>query len=664
MTDGRWGLARMRRRLGAAAALSTLALASLCAAAEDDDLELAELSKMSLEELMSTRVTSVAGVEEGWFQTPASMYVITNEDVRRTGHRTLADALRVAPGVFVGQVNSHAWTVGTRGFNGGLANKTLVLIDGRRVYDPLFSGTYWDVQDVLLEDLDRIEIIRGPGPTLWGSNAVNGVFNIMTKSARDTQGLYVGAGGGTHERGFGEARYGGQIGENQWYRVYGKYLERDELEMRGPTDGHDDWNQIRGGFRYDLDNKEDGFLTVQGDIYNSPRLGESVRVPVPDATAVFEQNTSDARTEGGNLLVRFGQEAKDNGWRVQAYYDRAVRVVSAGFQVERDSGEIDFRHHFRLGERNELIWGLTAYSTYGQTEAGPTFILDPEGRAFTTLSAFVQDTFTIVEDRLFAMVGSKFEHNSFTGFEVQPSGRLWWTPSDRHTLWGAISRAVRVPSRTEEDALLVFLVGDPGVLAGGAPTGVFLPFGVSGSNDVDSEELIAYEAGYRVKPIKNVTADLSLFFNDYDRLLLVPPAVIGTTFNNDGFGESYGGELSVTWRVADNWRLEAGYSYTRVEIHGPVLEFDEGNTPRHQAQLRSYLDVTKEFEFNAALYYVDTVPTPDADAYLRLDLGVTWHVTENFDLTVWGQNLTDKHHQEFTALEPGRGVYVMGTLRF
>jgi iron complex outermembrane receptor protein len=629
-----------------------------------DDLGPEELAQLSLEELMNILVTTVAGVEEELFRTPAALHVITAEDIRRAGHRRVSEALRLAPGVFVGVINSQSYAVGTRGFNGGLANKTLVLIDGRAVYDPLFGGTFWNVQDVLLEDIDRIEVIRGPGATLWGENAVNGVINIITKSAEETQGAYLAQGGGTFEHAFTEARYGGQIDENTWYRLYGKWFERNHLVDSDGDSTHDDWDMSQGGFRLDHEGAGAHF-TLQSDIYHSDRIGEFIRqIPVSGQHFQFAQDIGDGRNSGGNILFRLSEsETSDSTWSLQGYYDNTVRVTNGGFQVERDTFDLQWRHGFDCGEIHDLLWGLGVRHTRDRSDPGANTALSPSSRSLDTFSAFIQDTITLEPDRWFAMIGSKFSHNDYTGFEVQPSARIWWTPNDRQTAWAAISRPVRLPTRIEREGILTFGFVDTGLAAGGEPSGIIVPLQVLGSDDVASEELTAYEAGYRHRVGENLTFDVSVFCNDYEELIYVPPTVFGF-FNNDGFAETYGGELAINWQPADNWRLFGGYSFTSVQVHGPVLQNDELTVPQQMAQIRSALDVTDDLEFNSALYFVDHIPGLGIDDYFRLDIGLTWHVNQNFDISIWGQNLLDPQHPEFSANEVERSVYVMGTLRF
>jgi iron complex outermembrane receptor protein len=640
-----------------------LVAAGACLAQNEETLTPETVADLSMEELMSLAVTSVAGVNQEWFSTPAAVYRISGTDVRRGGFRTLADAMRLAPGVFVGQSGSSSYSVGMRGFNGSLANKTLVLIDGRAVYDPLYGGTFWDVQDILLEDLDRIEIVRGPGATLWGANAVNGVINVTTKSASETQGVLLAGGLGTYEQAFGEGRYGFRLGEQTWARVYGKWFERDELVTSSGDSAHDDWAMERGGFRLDHGKPGELTFTLQGDIYNTDRFGEfNPAAPVPGENVVFVRDIRDTRRSGGNLLARLAKETADSGWSLQGYYDRTFRRTNVTFEVERDTFATDWRHHFRPDTRHEIVWGLNARFTQDRTEDGANLLLRPENGDFSIFGGFLQDTITIVPDRVFAMIGSKLSYDDYTGAQFQPGARLWWTPNDRHTLWASLSRPVRIPSRTEHEGMLAFGYIDTGTLAGMAPTGTIIPLGIQPNDDLKAEELIAYEAGYRVRALDALTFDAALFYNDYENLIYVNSVI--EPFNNDGFGETYGGELAVAWNASDAWTVRASYSYSEVLIHGPVIPADEGNTPLHQVKVNSNIDITKHLELNAGMYYVDDVPQQGTGSYVRLDVGVTWRPTPNVEFAVWGQNLLEPRHSEYGGNEVERGVYLMATLRF
>ena len=637
----------------------------------DDDDEEEDFAELELEELMQIRVTSVVGRPEPLLDMPAAIYVVTGEDIRRTGHRSIAESLRMVPGVTVGQITPSSWAISVRGFADRFANNLLVLIDGRMVYDPLFSGVFWHVQDVLLEDLDRIEVIRGPGATLWGANAVNGVINIVTKSAKDTQGLYLTGGGGNQEQGFAGFRYGDQINDNVYYRVWGKYDNHgsfDDITGAGEPNG---WDMFRGGFRFDVEGDDGLDATVQGDIYTTDYMSERVRVPVPGSHLTFTTADLDPQYQGGDLLARIGRSTgPDEGWSVQTYYDRTkTRGGQPGFEVRRDTWDLDYRHYTPLGDGNVVMWGLGYRHTRDQTSPSSTLSFSPAGRSLDTFNGFIQDTITLIPDELVLMVGSKFEHNDHTGFEYQPSGRISWMPDENQTVWGAVSRAVRTPSRTADDATLITAFADTGLLAGGPPSGTIIPLSLLGDPAVESEDLLAYEVGYRVRATEDLTFDLAAFYNDYDDLITFPPGA--GTFGNRGTAETYGVELASTWNVADNWSVMASYSFLDIDVTSVDGNSEEGESPRHQFNIRSYLDITDDLELNSALYWVDTIPDEGASSYVRLDLGLTWRPAPNVEVAVWGQNLLDDKHLEFgddlfqaLPLEVERSVYAQVTLRF
>jgi iron complex outermembrane receptor protein len=356
----------------------------------------------------------------------------------------------------------------------------------------------------------------------------------------------------------------------------------------------------------------------------------------------------DRWASGMNLLFRMYKDIPgESGWRLRAYYDRTNRRSSNNLRVFRDTADVDWRQWWHLGDRHEVMWGAGYNFTTDRVESSTTLIFDPDSRSLNTFSAFIQDTITLEKDRWFFMIGSKFEHNDYTGFEIQPSGRLWWTPNDDNMLWGAISRPIRVPSRLERDATAPFII---------------LP-----NPDAESEELMAYELGYRRRFGPDFTLDIAAYYNDYPKLLfLAPVPPLPTTWNNEGDGETYGGEVTAIWQAADNWRLEASYAYVDVQIHGPIIQTtDGGGAPEHQFKFRSYLDITDNLEFNSALYYVDHLPGPAAPSYVRLDLGLTWRPTNNLELAVWGLNLLEPGHRETSAtIEVERSVFFQASLRF
>jgi len=637
----------------------------------DDEAEASIFALMDLEELMQVRVTSVAGVGTGWLQTPAAIEVLTAEEIRRSGLRSIPELLRMVPGMHVARLDSGQWAISARGFSGEFANKLQVLMDGRRLYDPLFSGVYWDVADTVIEDIDRIEVIRGPGATLWGANAVNGVINITSRTAKETQGLLVSGGGGTFERSFASARYGGRIDDETHYRVYGKYRNFDSTPSVDAGERPDDWEMWQAGFRFDHGNADEAILTVQGDAFRMPNRGTRLLVPDPTTTLGFMSETSFDRATGGNLLARLHRDIdRDSHWTLQVYYDRLERKSSGGFDYERNSIDADFRHHFHLGERHAIVWGASMRHDRLDSTATPTFFMSPAARNATTFAGFIQDTVTLVPDRLFAMVGSKVEHNDFSGFEVQPSARVWWTPNDRQTLWGAFSRPVRTPSWVEQDIAFTTAFVDPGLLGDPPiPTGTTVPIVLNGNPNVNAETVLAWEAGYRHRLTDTLTVDIAGFYSRYSDLI----DLTGLTFGNVGSADVGGIEVAAKWRVAPNWLLTGSYSYLDI-VAGDTAsrEIWEGSSPRHQFQLQSRLDITKDLEFNSALYFVDRLRGQDVSEYFRLDLGVTWRPRHNVELSVWGQNLIEKDHVEFDSQvlpfdSPGmveRSIAVQATVRF
>ena len=635
--------------------------ASLCA--EDPSVEKKpakpegrDVFDLNVDELVNVRITSVSRREERVLQADSAIYVITQEDIRRSGITHVAEALRLAPGVNVAQANSNKWAVSVRGFQGVFSNKLLVLVDGRSVYSPLFAGVYWDVQDLLLEDIERIEVIRGPGATLWGANAVNGVINIITKKAQDTQGGLVTATVGTEERTSDGVRYGGNIGKKISYRLYAKYGERDDSKLlRSDSEAKDQWSNARGGFRVDWLESKENTVTVQGDMYGG-RYEQ--RATTSELTPPFEETrTKDATVSGGNLLGRWQHHFSDTSdMNLQVYYDRTVRDESF-LRQEHNTGDIDFDHHLELG-RHELIYGVGYRVIDEKLDNSSSISFDPSHDVRHLVSAFVQDDITVIQKRLRVTLGSKFEHNDFTGFEMQPTLRVLWTPQEKHAVWAAVSRAVRTPNPAET---AITLRGS--VLQGGNGEPILLA--QVPNRDIPSEELTAGEIGYRAMLHKNFSIDAAGFYNMYDNLrttevlqtrtetdpspvhLLVP-----LQLQSRADGETFGGEISATWNVLDRWKLSANYSYLKMQLHtdresnSTGAENAERNNPVNQAHVRSYVNLPHDVELDSALYYVDHIPLTKISRYVRVDARVGWRPLKKLDLSLVGQNLIDNRHQE------------------
>jgi len=613
---------------------------------------------MDLEALMKIEVTSVSKRPEKLSDAAAAIYVITQEDIRRSGAASIPEALRLAPGLEVARQDSHTWAISSRGFNDEFANQLLVLIDGRSVYTPLFAGVYWHVQDLPLEDINRIEVIRGPGAALWGANAVNGVINITTKRAKDTQGLLVTVGGGNEEQGFATFRSGGKVGEDAYYRIYGKYLNRDNSDLPDGSPAHDSWQMWHGGFRFDWEPGVQNLFTLQGDVYTG-NLNQAVTVP--SLNAPYSEELRDrVNTYGGNVLGRWNHQFSENSeLALKLYYDRTDRdrVV---FAERRDTFDLDLQHRFPLGERQDIVLGLGYNVTADKLDNRFAVMFNPTKRTASLYSGFVQDEVQIIPDKLRLTLGAKLEHNDYTGWEVQPSTRLSWSITKKQTAWFAASRAISTPSRAEDDIRINRQVFPPGAVAP-------FPALVSqfGSRDMDSKELIAFELGYRIQPHPRVTLDLATFYNIYDRQRSLEPGapfvetnpppthlVIPFTIANLINGETYGAELASSFQLSEWWRVHVNYTAWSIQLHkkpgsnDPVLEGAEHDSPHHQLSIRSLMDLPHHLELDLGLRYVDALFNRNVPSYVAWDARLGWRPNKNWEFSIVGQNIFSQH-QEF-----------------
>lgn len=627
-------------RLPARVAFCVAVLATPVAAQTPDSLEPGVLKRLSLEQLMNVEVTSVSRRPEKLLATPSAIQIITGEDIRRSGASSIPEALRLATNLQVAQVSSSQWAVSARGFTNRLANKLLVLIDGRTVYTPLYAGVFWDVQNVPLDAVERIEVVSGPGATSWGANAVNGVINIITKSAKDTRGLLVQGGGGTELRGFGTVRYGGQSRSGFAYRVYGHGFARGSEELPDGTDMQDSWGMGQGGFRMDWGGEKDDAFTVHGDYYDGR----------PDV-----DGTGRTVARGGNAVGRWNRRfSEQSDLQVQVYYDRAWRRFGPGLTEDLTTYDFDGQHRFQLDRHQEVIWGAGVRLMNDDAEADTIFAFVPPQKTLQLYSAFVQDEIKMAGDEVRLSLGTKLEHNSYTGLELQPSVRLAWIPTARHTLWAAVSRAVRTPSRIDRD-FVAFVEPFGPVLEGG---------------DFHSEKVIAYELGWRAQPDARLSLSVSTFYNDYDDLRTVepgpPPTGFPFTLGNQLEGNSYGAELTTLYQVTDRWRLHGGYTFIKKDLSlkpgsaDPSQGRGEGNDPEHQFLIHSSADLPARLELDAVFRFVDVLPDPRVPAYAGLDVRLGWNATERLELSLVGQNLLyDRRAQFGTASTPvvQRGVY-------
>jgi iron complex outermembrane receptor protein len=638
----------------------------LVAHAEDSTTE--SLKDLSLDQLMQVEVTTVTRHPEKLLQSASAIQVITREDIRRSGATSIPEALRLADNLEVAQKNSHDWGISARGFNTSLANKLLVMIDGRTVYTPLFSGVFWDIQDYLLEDIERIEVISGPGGTLWGANAVNGVINIITRKASDTQGAYAEGGGGNQLQEFGGVRYGGSLGDVTDFRVYGKYFDRGDESIADGSAATDSWHQAQGGFRTDSALSPQDALSVHGDFYNGRENNEATNV---------------ARTGGGNLTGQWSH-LFDSGSQMslQSYYDRThlvdpmpevtlgtIPIAPAGYLTDDlTTFDTDFQYQLQAAADHHVIWGLGYRLTHDVVQNAPGTGFLPANLNQNLYSAFLQDEIALRPD-LALTVGSKIEHNDYTGFEYEPNVRMQWSWVPSQGLWGAVSRAVRTPSRV-----------DTSVIEAPPPYLAIL----EGAADFKSEEVIAYELGYRAQVNARTSVTLSTYFNDYDDVRstsFTPKTIIPLFFQNNLEGHTYGAEFSSNYQVLDNWSLHLGYDLLQEHLHVKPGQFDLDNAlnetadPQQQVSLRSSAKLFAGIEFDTALRWVDRLitnngPTPGTvPNYFGLDSRLAWRSSNGIELSVVGQNLWQPRHVEYGYPSPlreqiDRSVYAKIAWRF
>ncbi|MCP4369786.1 MAG: TonB-dependent receptor [Deltaproteobacteria bacterium] len=598
-------------------------------------------------------------------ETAAAVYVVSHEDIRRSGATTIPDILRMVPGLQVAQINSNMWAVTSRGFNRRFSDKLLVLMDGRSIYSSTFAGVLWDTKDTLIEDIERIEVIRGPGAALWGANAVNGIINIITKNAEDTQGALLTFGTGNIERNFGGVRYGGKLGDNLFYRGYVKYFDRDGLNLSSTSaDANDSWDAIRGGFKINWKATEINSFTLQGDIYdgNSGNLEDFV---APPPLAPIENTKNDRKFFGGNILARFKHTFSDTSdLALQFYFDRSVDryeyvdVNSANRETgaEINTYDLDFQHRFLVGSRNSITWGLSTRHIYDKVRSAANVSFSRKYRHAPLYSAFLQDEVTLIDDTLKLIIGSKFANNDYSGLEIMPNARLLWTPDNRNTVWVSVARAVKTPTRYQHDINELFFsrvstVPQPTFLLG------------KGDKDNRSEDLTAYEIGYRFNPFDDVSIDIAAFYNNYDDLLTAEAAPLDLSnspaylsipapFDNKMKGDTYGVEISAQWQALDWWQLHATYTYLDMQLHamgerGITPEIQEEHSPENQAFLRSLMDLPMDVELDTTVRYVDHISRFDINSYMEADLRLGWKPKDGLELSIAGRNLLDNGHEEF-----------------
>jgi len=635
-------------------------------ASEEKDIELEQWMQQDVREdsRMDTTITSVGRRNQRLSETAAAAYVITQDDIRRSGATNIPDVLRMVPGLDVVRVDSNKWAVGSRGFNGRLANKLLVLMDGREVYSPTFGGVYWEVQDTSLHDIERIEVIRGPGASLWGANAVNGVINIITQSAHKTTGGRLTAGGGTYEKKFGSFRYGAYLDKNTTGRVWAQGFNRGSFDNVASASNNDAWDMARTGFRLDRDARQGSSFTLLGNAYSGTPGQTTI---MPSLSPPYSQWLSDrVATSGFNLLGRWKKALSlDSEMSLQGYYDHTYRREL--FTVEeRNTFDLEFQHHFHWGERQELTWGLGYRLSQDRIGNTPYNLVDPNQTNRQLFSAFLQDDISLIENTLTLTLGAKLQHNDYTGVEGQPNLRLLWIPVDKHTFWGAISRAVRTPARAERDLRTFAYMVPP--LTPQNPSSFPVGFTAQGNRNYRAEELLAYELGYRFQPKGSLSFDIALFYNDYDSLrsfdslhpeLQFQPYVNAiVAYGNQIKARTYGAEGLLNWRPLPWCSLEMAYSWLKMDVRGApgIISPETGTSPQQQLSTRTSFDLGKDLDWDLWFRFVDRLPlqgtlSPGVAAavpgYVTLDSRLAWRPYSGIELSVTGQNLLDGRHLEF-----------------
>jgi iron complex outermembrane recepter protein len=659
-----------------------------------------DLAALSLEELMGIEVTLPSRGGGTLFETAAAVYVLTGDDLRRSGVTSIPEALRLVPGMQVGHIGASKWAISARGFNDRFAQKLLVLIDGRNIYSPLFGGVFWEEHDLILADVERIEIIRGPGATLWGANAVNGIVNIVTRGTEQTQGGLVQLGAGSEERALAALRYGGSWGQNAQYRVYGKFFDRDAFVDSSGARAADQWQVRQFGLRAEWKPNSRDELSGQGGLRDS-QAGQTWRFPTLEAPYLEAFNsTSDG--SGAYAVLRWKRTlSASSDLRLQTYYTHR-RIVDMFNGEKRNSYDVDFQHRSAHG-RHQVVWGLGYRFTSDNTRSSLKVSFDPARRSDHLFSAFAQDAVDLLRDRLRLTIGSKFEHNAYTGFEFQPNARLLWTPHSQHVLWAAFSRALRTPARADDDVRIALRT---------FPTETIIPFAgpdsppllayIAGNRAFRSEKLLACEAGYRVRPHENLFVDVATFYNDYDNLrsgvlsapifveLPAPHFTADLLIANAMRGRALGGELAVEWHLARH-RLRLAYSYLNIDLDlkaGALPENKdvEKGHPEHQFYVWHSFDVRPDLQLDAIGRYVGGIfqdkesdglaygaylPQRAVGGYFELDLRLAWQLNERMGIDLVGQNLLQKQHAEFVDFfidtlptETQRGVYAAATWKF
>ncbi|NWH06771.1 TonB-dependent receptor plug domain-containing protein [Desulfobacter latus] len=642
-----------------------------------EDLDILD---MDLSSLMQIQITSAGRKAQNLSDVPAAVYVIDQEDIQNSTATSIPEILRMVPGLQVARISSSKWAIASRGFNGAFSNKLLVQIDGRSVYTSAYSGVYWDTLNLPLENIEQIEVIRGPGATLWGANAVNGVINIITKPASDTLGGQVSTTIGNHERGSASFGYGKQLKNDLYGRFYVKHHAQDSYNYLGDkSDGDDDWEITTSGFRLDSDVGIKNSWTIQGDIYHGENNQWMDMFWIP-YDPYLKRIKDQVHTNGGNLLARWEHKTSEKrSWNLQAYYDYTNRD-EIYLEQTNHIFDIDFQHRFQFQNCNDIVWGLGYRSIKDDYNNTYQVTLFPDSQTSNIFSAFFQDEITLLKDRLWLTIGSKFEHNEYTGVEIQPNLRLFWKPKKKHSLWTSIARAIRTPSRVEDNSKVITYVTGPPY------SPVFFERPVWGNSDFNSEELIAYEAGYRYIPAKNLSIDTAIYYNDYkDLQSYYQVSTFSPVYIVNGMeGHSHGIEITTTWTPADWINTEFSYTYINLSMEDKNNEnfqlsgVTEGSSPMHQFDARVNIKLRENLCLNLWGHYTDQLDASSlsgggisafVDDYMNFNVNIKWTPRENLEIMLAGENLFDNRHLEFvqegftSPIEIERSIYVKVSLQ-
>lgn len=645
-----------RRRLSSAVRLLAFGITAGCVAMAQSQLP-RDLTQASMEDLLNAHVTSVSKKDQSLFKAGAAVFVISQEDIRHSGAANIPDLLRMVPGVNVARIDANTWAISIRGFNTRYSDKVLVLIDGRSVYTPSFSGVYWDQIDLPLEDIERIEVIRGPGGTVWGANAMNGVINIISKNSKATTGGLISAGTGTEENAQGIAQYGDQLGRTATYRAFGRYSNVETSALADGSDGADAWHKFHGGFRSDWDFSRSDSLTIQGDLMQA-REGQTLTTVLSNQLPTIATFNDRISVDSGNLLTRWKHTLQNGSdFSLQFYYDRFNRVDQA-IEEKLSTVDFDFQHHLTVGSWQDIVWG-GGFRRYNDVlGSGYDVVFTPRQKFDNLYSAFVQDEIRLTKS-VSLTAGSKVEHNPYSGFDWSPSSQLVWTPTDRQAVWASASQAVRQPSRMDS-AIHYDITTFP------VDANSFGVLTLLGNPKTDREQLRDYELGYRIQPVKRLSLDLTAFRSYYKNLETSEPGapyfietpgpphyIFPLYVGNMARARTYGGEIFANWEVTSRWRISPGASFVRINVtkdpgsQDSTVQGAAGDTPQRQFEIRSFAKLLRNLDWDTSVFFVGKLIDDGIPAYTRVDTRLGWRIGESIELSVVGQNLLAPRHTEF-----------------